>query len=294
MIEPVFNILKQDEKITIFTPLGIRFWDPVQKVQITDNLTVRAIPEDTRYPIVNAFRTASGIYAFQGLPGLHGIEYPENKRKPNLTKSFIIDIKDNLNRFLPVIFSVSLPLSYKGIYLTYSQNSLPLDDLPGFFLFSAPTRSISSGIAAVRGQLIVKSTNLPAAHAVLEVQVDGKKWYGIADDRGCIAVMFPYPAFLSKLMASPSNERLPLSLNQQHWNLTIRVRYAQDVLKYPQGINIPYLSSILNQPLGLIWSTIERYAPEMSLNLIFDQENILHTGGLSESIMWIDTGTSPI
>ena len=59
---------KMAERVTQFTPLGIRFWDSVLDKQVSDHLLIKAYPTAGFRPVINAFRTASGIYAFQGLP----------------------------------------------------------------------------------------------------------------------------------------------------------------------------------------------------------------------------------
>ena len=49
------------ERQTIFTPLGIRFWDPATDAQIGDGLRERAWPDGATEPVRDAFRTGSGI-----------------------------------------------------------------------------------------------------------------------------------------------------------------------------------------------------------------------------------------
>ncbi|HLP57643.1 MAG TPA: hypothetical protein VK186_02380, partial [Candidatus Deferrimicrobium sp.] len=62
------------EQVNTFTPLGIRFWDSALDRQVGDHLLVKAYPVHGYGSPVHAFRSASGIYAFQGLPGLREIE----------------------------------------------------------------------------------------------------------------------------------------------------------------------------------------------------------------------------
>jgi hypothetical protein len=296
MNELTLDMTGQKERITVFTPLGIRFWDPVENIEINDNLEVKAWPENSKSQITKAIRTSSGIYSFHGLPGLHTIEYPSTRAIsfPFASKSFIVGVNDVLRRFLPVVFRVYLPLPYMGIFLMNVMGSPPGDKLPGFFLFSAPTRTSSLGIAEIRGQLIEKSTQRPAAHAILEVEVNYKKWYGIADDRGCIVILFPYPAIIGTFFTSPPEKRLILPLNQQKWEMTIRARYDPSTLYFPPGTALPELRSILNQNAGVLWFNSGQYSSEITMNLIFDQESILRTDGLDESILWIDRGSSPV
>jgi hypothetical protein len=272
------------ERITIFTPLGIRFWDLTREIPVTDDLQVTARPDMADGPTIPAFRTASGIYAFQGLPGLHAVEYPVGDvaltTSPPDTKRFVVEVKDLQRRFLSVVFSVSLPLPYKGIFPVATPGSPP--GPPGFYLFSAPTRLAAAGMAAVRGHLVEHSTQRPAAYAVLEVQFQDKNtWYGIADERGCLAVLFPYPAITGALGASPpSAPQIPL--HEQQWELTFRVRYAPATLTIPLGTETPDLFSILNQSPGFIWpSQVGPPVAEWFLDLIFGQELVTRTDDLS-------------
>lgn len=296
MIERIMDIQKVHEKIKVFTLLGIRFWDQAQNTMVSDYLEVSARPQKAKFPIIRAFRTFSGVYAFQELSGMKDMEYLTKNpfMNPKDIRRFIIEIEDKMQRFLPVIFSVDLPLPYTGIFLV-GDEYIPYDDgIPGFYLFSAPTRSASSGLAAVRGQLIERAANRPAAHAVLEIKVNNRKWYGITDKQGCFAVLFPYPVFITTFSASLPDEQQPLPLNEQIWDLTTRVRYYPEALEYPGDEEKPELRSIFGQHPGVIWSTTELYSSEMSSDLIFGQELILRTGGLSESILWIDKEGSPL
>lgn len=271
----------------VFTALGIRFWDPILDKQVIDDLVVTARLEKKMSPVITSFRTASGIYAFQGLPGLHDMEYPVQGETNIINrKSFIIEVRDRRKQFLTTVFKVNLPLPYEGIYPNTAYNSPLEESLPGFYLFSAPTRSSSPGLAVVRGQLIESVTENPAAYAVLEVQVKDRTWYGVADERGCIAVLFPYPAINGMFLASP-----PVSIYQQNWEIVIRVRYDPEVLIFPYGSDFPELRSIWSQSSGIIIPS-EGNPPvaEFSYNLFFGQEVILQTEGQSGSVLFINKG----
>ncbi len=283
-----------EEKVSVFTPLGIRFWDPVLDRQVDDYLIVKAYPGSGSGPVVDAFRTASGVYAFQGLPGLREVEFCHRDGVPP-EKPFIIEVKDKLRRFLPVIFEVELPLPYRGIYRS-------VDDSPEsqqFYLLSAPTRTVSAGLAVIHGALVEKTTGEPAAYAVMEVDVESSnggedlgKWYGMADERGCISILFPYPDMEVSLSKSPPSSS-PVPLEQQEWQLTIQVRYAPGDLRYPTAVNIeteiPLLESILNQSEGRIWTDSDSFVNQWSTELIFGEALILTTEVEdNKSELWID------
>lgn len=292
MLQRTLHLHNRGEAITLFTPLGIRFWDRVQNRQISNNLIVTARSEMNNSPVTQAFRTASGIYAFHGLPGLHDAEYPDENFDFDTypTRRFFIEVIDMKQQFLPVIFSVLAPM--KGIFPGNSGGSPPENALPGFYLFSAPTRSVLPGLAVIRGQIQEKVTGYPASYAVLEIQINGKKWYGISNKQGSVSILFPYPKFISTLLISPPEETVPLPFHQQKWNMTIEVRYEPETLTYPHNGEIPELRSIFKQKQGIIWSTTELSVQQLSSDLTFGHEFILHTDGLTESVFFIDTERS--
>jgi len=305
------------ECINIVTLLGIRFWDSVPDRAVTDELVVEAYPETGSGPVVTAFRTASGVYAFRGLPGM--MDY-ENKivetfddegdqetspSSPAVKRGFDIRVTDNLRRFLPVVFNVRLPLSYRGLYLSGNRAGLdvspPLTGTPpGFYLFSSATRNAAPGTAVVRGQLLDGTTGKPAAYALMKVQLadeEETEWQGIADENGAIAVLFPYPTTTAvPLNLSPISESVPLV--EQQWQLKVRVWYEPGALTYPVNMDIPYLSSIKSQLPGTICGdspgspSVDSYVEELPAVLTYGEELILKTGGTGKSELWIEAGIS--
>jgi hypothetical protein len=281
------------ERQTILTPLGIRFWDPATDSQVTHGLRVRAWPDGATGPVRTAFRTASGIYAFQRLPGLREVEYPAanggGQASPPVLERFVVAVEDEQRRFLPVTLRVDAPLY--GIYPTALESSPPggvTPPLPGFYLFSAPWRA-AAALAIVRADLVRPSTGQPAAHAVLELDVqDSGVWHGIADQRGSVAVLFPIPPFQATLGSSPPGPQAPPQAQQ--WQVTARVLFEPDHLETPAGADQPDLRTILTQAAGVLWATAAG-APAAAIpaTLSFGQDLILRTAGLAETRLLIDT-----
>jgi hypothetical protein len=299
LIEQILESSSPLERVTIFTPLGIRFWDPVQDAQVRDGLIVTAYPEGTHRNGTRAFRTLSGVYAFRGLSGLHDVEYPDDgfpDASPPVAARFIIQVFDERRRFLPVVFGADLP--YYGVYPTNLPLSPPGDGLPGFYLFSAPTRPGTPALAVVRAQLVERVDAVarrPAAHAVLEVEVaGGRVWYGVADERGSVAVLFPYPTFtIATGLASPV--ALPPTPPPQTWDLHVRVRYDPAALSFSNGFQIPDLHSVFDQSPGDLWSTAVAQPgqpiSQMSAELIFGRELVMRTDG--GSTLLVSSAPSP-
>ncbi len=276
------------ERQTIFTPLGIRFWDPASDSQIGHGLAVRAWPDGATEPVRSAFRTASGIYAFQGLPGLRDVEYPANgggSASPPAGQRFVVAVQDEQRRFLPAVLRLDAP--FFGIYPTAAASSPPGAALPGVYLFSAPWRT-ATGLAVVRAELVRRSTGEPAAWAVLELDVaESGVWHGIADERGSVAVLFPIPPFQATLGSSPPGPQAPPQ--EQQWQVTARVLFQPSHLETPAGADQPDLRTILTQAGGVVWaSSTGAPAAELAATLNFGQDLILRTAGLAETRLLID------
>jgi hypothetical protein len=288
------------ERFSIVTTLGIRFWDPAFDVQVDDGLAVTAYPFGARRPATMAFSTPSGVYAFQGLPGLHDIEYPggdpESPGSLPAGNRFLIEVADGAARFLPVAFFVDAP--FNGIFPTDSPQAPDAVAPPGFYLFSAPTRAATPLVALVRAQLTERldATNeQPASYAVMEIDVPtGDTWVGLADDRGAAALLFPYPTFTG--MSNASSSTLPsAAMAQQNWPITVRVRYQPSALSFPPGFSLPELRTVLAQAPAAIWT--QRASPpgealsSLSATLVFGQELTMRSAG--ESVLLVSLGSLP-
>jgi hypothetical protein len=287
MTAPGFERTVALESLRIVTPLGIRFWDPVLNVQISDGLIVSAYPQEDCRQVAAAVRTLSGIYAFHHLPGLQAVEYPGDSvdyalASPPFARSFIIQVTDEQRRFLPATFSVPAP--FQGVFPTGLErtNARP----PGVYLFSAPTRPVTPNLAVVRAQLMVSAglSVQPAAHAVLEIQTPRNQlWYGLADEQGSVMVVFPYPVFTAALGGITSS---PPPLCRQQWSLRIQVRYRPSMLVWPPGSRQPDLSSLFRQPLVDLWRNRLTPVSQLIVQLGFGEELVLRTE--AESILLIN------
>jgi hypothetical protein len=278
------------ERVAIVTPLGIRFWDMAEDEEVRDGLEVVAWPADQPRKARPATQTASGIYAFHGLPGLRAVEYPAGpsaaEASPPLVRRFMVQTRDALGRFLPAVFGVDAP--YRGIYPTETISPLTGHRPPGFYLFSAPTRPAGSALAVVRAQLVDELTDAPAAFAVLEIETPGPRvWYGIADVRGTVAVLFPYPTFRGPIGAD-SPPVIPAQPRGQRWSVTARVRYAPSALVVPPGTTLPELRSIFAQPGALIWPALDggsMPASQLTTELSYGAALILRTAPRPELVV---------
>jgi hypothetical protein len=151
-------------------------------------------------------------------------------------------------------------------------------------------------MGVIRIQLAEMDTRRPAAHALLEIQLPGPTTvYGLADEQGNVAVIFPYPTF-TRPPRLPSPPLPANSAGAQRWPITVRVRSSPATLLFPTGAPLPDLRSIVNQAPAAIWSTlVPGTGPpvdQLSSELTFGQELVISTEG--ESTLLISTTASPL
>jgi hypothetical protein len=201
----------------------------------------------------------------------------------------VIDVRDRLQRFLPVTFQVDLP--YRGVYPTQPAGSPSGTSLPGFFLFSAPTRTALTNLAVARAQVVERlgpGQFRPARFAVLELHISGRpSVIGIADEQGSVAVYFPYPPFATTVgpISPPPG---PPETRLQSWDVTILARYRLAAQSKPDdSASLPDLGAILTQPLAALWETQAGPSQaQLTARLVFGQPLMLQTAGKSE--LWIE------
>jgi hypothetical protein len=285
------------EQVVSYTPLGIRFWDPVSNSQVTGGLRVTARPVDGSGPARSAFHTASGIFAFRNLPGLRRVEQtdptaPREESLPDVGKDFWVEVIDTEGRFLPVQFRVPAP--YHGLYLARPHHELleslpgsepsipsqPPPALPGFYLFSAPTRKPVAGSGCIRAYLVESGTGNEAAYAVVEARVGGHKWYSFADKRGGIALMFPPPPIQTAPVVGSEPARFECPPHENRWPVSLRIRYEPGALRFPAGSDLPDLRSLFLQREVGIYSDEETLEDDWNIELFFAKEFIAKTGSL--------------
>ena len=312
------------EELETFCPLGLRFWDAVTDDQIRAGLRVRAWPEPALRPVVEAFRTRSDIYAFQGLPGLRALERPPanptglavvpppgaSPPSPPPAHPFVVEVVDRERRFLPAAIRLALPLPSRGVFLARPPGaqgspagSPPEAPPPGFYLFSSPTRPRSAGVAAVRGELVDAATGAAAGHALVRVAIPGQPdRFGLADAGGRFAVQFPLPPLaggLGQLFVSPDG--VPPSppgppVADRTWDLALSVFWEPAALAPLPGTDLPDLARVLDQlPADIVLAAGSPPAPpaaEWPGTLRYDGEVVARTAGDSRLLI-VPAGSPP-
>lgn len=224
------------ETVTAVAPLGVRFRDVVTDTLVGGGLSVSAHPAGS--PALRAPATAnrSGVHVLHHAPGLRDFERGAGDAAfwagQTAALPYVVEVEDLEGRFLPFSFVAELP--FKGLYNWTS----PVDPLPAeppapprnVPLYSAPTRTPPPGMAVLRAELRDPVLGAPAAWAVVEASLDGQLFArGFADERGHLALIFPYPAPLKfppvSPPASPPAAQGP-PLLQQEWHITLSAAYT--------------------------------------------------------------------
>lgn len=280
------------DRLTTVAPLGLRFHDATTGALVGDGLSVWAYPVGRPSAKRSAVANRKGIYVLHHGYGLREREngdgsrsYWDNPVPPN--KDFVIEVTDEQRRFQPFQFIASIPA--EGIFKWDVLLDSPLSARTTVPLFPAPTRSVASGMGAIRADLWDTSIDAPAAWAVLEAFTAGKfLGRGVADDAGRIAVIFSYPTPLSFAPVSPPGSPLgspPVAtsppLTEQVWPLELRAFYTPDrpVVSPPDFIGevgppLPDLRFTLTQPAATLWADADQ-TEILETNLRFGRELIL-------------------
>jgi hypothetical protein len=260
------------ETIIHRTPLGVRCLDSSNLLLVTTGLRITAKPLFVSAKTKVAFMTPSGVFAFEGLTGLHDLEYlseDEVITSPSPGMKYAIQTEDTLGRFLPW-----------GMELT-----LPRPDVFQAVLFSAPARSAIPGMAKIRG-LLVESADKPASFAHIKVHASGVELgAGLADARGHFVLFFPWPNPLQPPSGGPvtsPNTAGRQTLNTMQWPVTLTFFYQPSAQKFicerPDG----RIEVVTGQQAGLTQrqSNGWRCVPDLKSLLVQQAARVLLSSGI--------------
>jgi hypothetical protein len=270
------------ESVTRTAVLGVRPWDPVSGRAITDGLHLREV----RYGSV-AIPNRSGVFVFHDLPGLHVSAYGSGDdgfwAAPPAGGRFLLELVDDERRFLPFRFDAQAPA--RGIFREQCPHAFspPEVDVPGVPLFSAPSRPVPPGMAAVRADLWDVELDAPAAWAMLEVTPAGAPTArGIADAHGRVVVLLAYPEPHWPGSSPPPGSR---ALADQTWSLELAVRYdpagASPPLPDPAAGVAPDLCTVLGQAPATLLDDLSPAGALTGATLAFGRQLTLRTPGRS-------------
>jgi hypothetical protein len=237
-------------------PLGVRFWDPVERQYVSDGLVVnvRLASSQTR---TLATATGARIFAAMNLPFLAVNERGKGddaywQRVLANPLGFVVEVEDLRGRYLPFSFPAQLP--NRGLFVWgcpfLSPQGFGLAD--GVSLFPAPSYPVASTRAVIRADLQDVDTKQGAAGAVLQAVVDGAVTVqGIADANGRVAIVFPWPE--PRDFPPVDGSPLPATGNgytSHTWPVVLSVRYGA-INPYPA---YPDLCTSFGQVPAQLWS----------------------------------------
>jgi hypothetical protein len=292
------------ERLTLTAPLGVIFHDAATGSRVGAGLDVSIYPRSNTSARAQMFPNPSGIYVLNRAPKLarafaFGAGDEAFWSSQPTPQTYVMEVVDLTRRFQP--FSLEIDLPVRGIYNWVSplEPSTPTSppsasNAPASIpLYSAPARTLPPGMAVVRADLRDASDeakrDVPAAWAVVEARYEGHLIArGLADARGSLALIFPYPAPPTFTVASPvdsppsSSHSLPLF--EQKWDVTINAAYAgtassaSSVATTPAAI--PDLRSTLEQlnaPRARLWADAVGGAELSVVTLEYGRELVLKT-----------------
>jgi hypothetical protein len=265
------------ERTTRVAPFGVRLWDRPTARTVWDGLRLTNV--ESRRP---ARPNRAGVFVAYGLPAMRDAECGTGEAaywaSPPDVRELTFDLVDELGRFHDMRFDAVAP--YRGVFDDHCGYiaSPPAAAPPSVPLFSLPSRAAPAGMAAVLAELTDADTRDPAAWAVLEVSAPGVDTArGIADRRGRVLVLVPYPE-PPWHGTSPPPGTTPLAA--QTWLLDLAVRYspaaASPPLPGPDDAEPPDLCAVLTQLPALLSSGESPTVPVDSAELVFGRELVLN------------------
>lgn len=296
------------ESFTTVAPLALRFHDTASGDFVRDGLNVSAYPAGKSQSRTTAISNRTGVWVLHHVSSLRSLELGVGDENywNNLgpKKDFVIEVSDAQRRFQPFHFTEALPV--RGIYKwTSPLLTSPPSALSSIPLYSAPTRSASSGMGVIRADLWDKQNDVPAAWAVLEGYVDDELVVrGMADEAGKIALLFPYPPPRTFAVNSPPGPPVtsppavsgpPMAL--QEWPVRLRALYAPD--QAPTKTATQDLRFTLSQAEAIIWADADGTQPLTEVSLLYGRELILRSTSTTSppssrsSVLFITPAVSP-
>jgi hypothetical protein len=279
------------ERVARNAGLGVRFWDTASGSLAVDGLEVEVFHRANPAARTVAKAGPGGIYVAHALPGLREFEYLD--AEPDdlwaaATRPYRVEVSDPHRRFLPIAFDADLPargpLTWMApwfsppqpVVLPVSPGSPPQLLLERVPLFSAPSRPVPEPLAAVYAHLRENGTGREAAWCVLGVGIDGvTRGLGLADDRGRVAVIFPYPEPPRMSLASPPEAR-----NDFTWEVALSAYWLPSSPPRPAAAfaDLAGVFASLATPRGVVESVD---SPPPPLRLTYRQALTARTAGLA-------------
>jgi hypothetical protein len=278
------------EAVAHLAPVGIRLRDAVTGDIVSDGVTVRIFPPAPARA-TETFRTASGIFGARGLPGLRRWEVrdagPDGVPAEVLVAPLRVRIEVRDRSGFYHSFAVGADLPSDGIL----DNPCGVPASPPEFesarhlpMFSRPGRRVPAGLAVVRARLLHEADLRPAAFAALDVipRPGADPVRGIADERGEVVVMFPYPPPQGLSGSPPDGTKRPLA--SATWTVALRAHLPR-VSSPPEGGDLPNLCSFLDQSPATLVTTTSPPAMLGEATVQYGRELVLRSSPLDAALL---------
>jgi hypothetical protein len=287
------RVVRVVEEVTSSAPLSLRFWDWALDRPVRDGLVVRAQPASGG-PITTARPSSSGVYGFVSLPTTGDAERGPVDHFPAVPDDYVVGVEDPRGRYVAMCLLLSAPVG--GIQP--APGTLPPVDgqvptLPGFAVFSAPSRPMPSGCLALRADLrdadrpVTGNPGVfqPAGHALVSVEVGAETWWGVADHTGRLLVVIPAPT-----MGPPAVGAGPRDLSEQSWPVEVRVHYER--LADPVGGSaafafpgVPDFAGIADQAEATARFAGQAFTASTTVTLAFGVDQVIRTPQRSDLLV---------
>jgi hypothetical protein len=270
------------ERVAHVTPVGVRLADVVTGRSVSEDVSVRVVPPRPARPTA-AVRTSSGAFAAHGLRGLRRWELRDVGPDGLLEEvdvepiPFRIEVRDASQRFHS--FAVHAELPSDGLLSVRCGSppaSPPSEERRSLPLFSRPGRAVPAGTAVVRARLVYEADRAPAAYAALEVvpRAGAAPVRGIADERGEVAVLFPYPQPAGFVGSPPAGTKRPLASST--WTVTLHA-FAPRAGSPPEEGELPDLCTFLDQSPATLLTTASPPTELAEATLEYGRELVLRS-----------------
>lgn len=278
------------ERLARNAALGLRFLDIANGSTVIEGLKVELFLRANPHARTAALPNPSGVYVAHKVPGLRDFEFQDVVNAADLwpaaVKPYRVEVSDPYGRYLPIAFDADLPA--RGIFTWLapwlsppqpvahpvtpgSPPQLMLEHVP---LFSAPSRPLPDPLAVLYAELREQASGAEAAWFALGVSIDGAaRGLGLADERGRVAVMFPYPEPPRMSLASPPEAR-----NDFTWEVALTAYGLGPSPPRPPGVfaELADVLAALATPRNVVESNA---SPSLPLRLTYRQALIARTAG---------------
>ena len=277
------------ERLAHRTALGVRSYDVHTGETVRDGLSVRVVLDQSDR-MFEAVPTASGVFAVRSLPGLRRWETRDVDAlgvEQEITVDPIaarIEVRDLLGRFHPCSVQALLPNEPSMSLLVRSTPAGPEFESPpstyaaSIPLFSTPSRSVPAGLGVLRARLVLAASQGPASYAALDVVIDPAlpPIRGIADARGEVAVLFPFPAPPRQLGSPPSTKR---SLAGTVWTVGLQAHLPRQ-----QPSPLPELERLLDHRPAALTTTTPPTAAVTQAQIQYGRECVLRSSSINAEL----------